>query len=299
MVCVACATVFPIVRNVPVLINDTRSVFQRGDYAKSPPALLPVDRGGGLARLKRFVPSNGDNLKARPNFARLRKMVVDAGGKRVLVIGGGVLGRGTDQLLSETALEFTETDVWIGPRTEIVCDAHDLPFADGSFDAVVAQAVLEHVADPDRCATEIRRVLVPRGYVYAETPFMQQVHLGPYDFTRFTLLGHRRLFRGFDEIDAGAASGPGLALMWAYESFLLGFVTSALARGIVKAFARTTSFPFKYFDRYLIQRPGGLDGACALYFLGRKAERELSDRELIKLYRGAQTTVSAPSTVAD
>jgi len=299
MVCDACATVFPVVCNVPVLINDNRSVFRRRDYLKSPPALLAVDRDRGLAWLKRFVPSNGDNLKARSNFARLRQMLLDAGGKRVLVIGGGVLGRGTDELLSETALEFTETDVWIGPRTGIVCDAHDLPFADASFDAVVAQAVLEHVADPIRCAAEIRRVLVPGGYVYAETPFMQQVHLGPYDFTRFTLLGHRRLFRGFDEIDAGAASGPGLALMWAYESFLLGFVTSAFARGIVKAFARTTSFPFKYFDRYLIKQPGGLDGACALYFLGRKAESELSDRDLIKLYRGAQTPVPAHAPVVD
>ena len=148
--------------------------------------------------------------------------------------------------------------------------------------------MLEHVADPARCVSEIHRVLRDDAFVYAETPFMQQVHLGPNDFTRFTALGHRRRFRRFDEIAAGAASGPGLALMWAYESFLLAFVTSPLARGLVKAFARLTSFPLKYFDRYLIGRPAGLDGACALYFLGRKSERELADRELAGLYRGAQ-----------
>ena len=50
------------------------------------------------------------------------------------------------------------------------------------------------------------------GLVYADTPFMQQVHMGRYDFTRFTYLGHRRLFRKFEEIDSGAVSGPAMAL---------------------------------------------------------------------------------------
>ena len=38
---------------------------------------------------------------------------------------------------------------------------------------------------------------------------MQPVHMGAYDFTRFTHLGHRRLFRYFEEIRSGIALGPG------------------------------------------------------------------------------------------
>ena len=45
-----------------------------------------------------------------------------------------------------------------------------LPFADGSFDVVWCNGVLQHAADPDRCLTEITRVLKPGGrawiYVY-------------------------------------------------------------------------------------------------------------------------------------
>jgi SAM-dependent methyltransferase len=284
----ACRAEFPVSRGVPILINERSSVFRPADFDGAPPELLSTDRTSIVARAKRLVPGIGDNPKARRNFERLRALLAPRANARVLVIGGGVLGRGTQGLLDDPAIDFVETDVWLGPRTQLVCDAHDIPFADGSFDAVVAQAVLEHVADPARCVAEIRRVLVPDGLVYAETPFMQQVHLGPYDFTRFTLLGHRRLFRAFDEIDAGALSGPALALIWAWENFLLCFTASTRGRNLAKAFARISAFPLKVVDPWLADRPAGLDGACAVYFLGRRSDRELSDRELIALYRGAQ-----------
>ncbi len=49
---------------------------------------------------------------------------------------------------------------------------------------------------------EIHRVLKDDGIVYADTPFMQQVHEGAYDFTRFTLSGHRWLFKNFALLDS-------------------------------------------------------------------------------------------------
>ena len=59
--------------------------------------------------------------------------------------------------------------------------------------------------------------------MYAETPFMQQVCVARFDFTRFTHLGHRRLFRWFDEVRSGPVCGPGMALAWSYQYFLLSF----------------------------------------------------------------------------
>ena len=41
--------------------------------------------------------------------------------------------------------------------------AAGLPFPDGSFDAVVACLVFEHIEDPDRAISEVGRVLVPGG----------------------------------------------------------------------------------------------------------------------------------------
>lgn len=277
-----CGSAFPVVDGVPVLINAANSLFSPDDYVGRSAAAAEPEKPLG----RRLLPEITANVAAARNYARFAELVGARPAARVLVVGGRIAGEGIEALLRHPAIEVVETDVSFGPRTAIICDGHDLPFADGSFDGVVVQAVLEHVLDPHRCVDEIHRVLAPGGVVYAETPFMQQVHAGRYDFTRFTHLGHRRLFRRFEEVDSGAACGPGTALAWSYQYFLTSFVESAGLRRAVLAFARGTSFFLKYFDRYLVRRAGAIDAASAFYFLGRRAETPLDDRELIKLYRG-------------
>ncbi|MFW5840878.1 MAG: class I SAM-dependent methyltransferase, partial [Planctomycetota bacterium] len=46
----------------------------------------------------------------------------------------------------------------------------DFPFDDRTFDVVFANSVLEHVSDPVKCFSEIRRVLKPGGRFLAKTP---------------------------------------------------------------------------------------------------------------------------------
>ncbi len=257
-----------------MLLDQSDGVFQAGDLA--------AEEGDRTAGWGRFLPRLGQNLKAAQNYTEFADRLP---GSRVLIVGGRILGDGMDRLL-ERGLELVETDIALGPRTQIVCDAHNLPFVDETFDGVVAQAVLEHVTDPASCVAEIRRVLKPGGLVYAETPFMQQVHAGAFDFTRFTHLGHRRLFRDFDEVDSGAACGPAMALAWSFTGLLQSFATTSRQRRVARAIGHLASFPLRYVDPFVIDRPGALDAASAVYFLGRKGTSRLSDAELPKHYRG-------------
>jgi SAM-dependent methyltransferase len=260
------------------------SVAEIVDRTGSDPGWYP-----GLKRVAiRILPSLGLNLKAEGNFATLVDLLLRANQRpRVLVIGGRTVGDGMQPLLMTPSIELVETDVQFGPRTALICDAHDLPFADESFDGVIIQGVVQVLVDPYRCVAEIHRVLNNHGLVYAEVPFMQQV-MGSHDFARFTHLGVLRLFRAFEELRSGVVGGPGMALAWTHHYFLRSFVKTRASSAIVDVLSRLLFFGLRYFDCFLIDKPGALDAASGYYFLGRKADLVLTDRELITRYRGTK-----------
>jgi SAM-dependent methyltransferase len=283
-----CGARFPIVDGIPILINEKTSIFSLDDFTERRDTTFIERRSAVQAWLHRLLdrlPDTSASVNTERHYTRFRDLLLGTTpAPTVLVIGGSILGQGMGPLAQARPIELVATDVSAGPLTALVCDAHDIPFADESFDGVIAQAVCEHVVDPYRCAEEMHRVLKKGGFLYAETPFIQQVHMGPYDFTRFTHSGHRRLFRRFDEIGSGPVCGPGMALAWSYEYFLLSFASSTAMRGLLRGFARLTSFFLKYFDYYLIDKPAAFDAASGFYFLGCKNGNVLADRDLIPYY---------------
>lgn len=285
--CISCDAGFPVVQGVPVVLNESNSVFRAEDYLTGEEQHMTEPSPSLKARMRSLIPKPSLNLKGPANYARYAKLIVEQCARpRVLVLGGRILGQGMEPIAGNRDIELVETDVCFGPRTALICDAHDVPFADGSFDGVIIQAVLEHVCDPYRVVEEIHRVLKPGGLIYAETPFMQQVHARAWDFTRFTELGHRRLFRRFDEIDRGACCGTGMALAWSWQYFLLSFTSIKPLRTLLRVFAELSTFWLAWLDRFTIDTPGTQDAASGYYFMGRRSEVILPDRDLIAQFRG-------------
>lgn len=204
---------------------------------------------------------------------------------RVLIIGSGEQGQGTAELWQNPSIERVGIDIYPTATTDYIADAHQLPFRDASFDGVWIQAVLEHVADPARVVAEIERVLKTGGIVYAETPFMQQVHEGAYDFQRFSVTGHRFLFRRFNALAIGGNKGPGVVLAWAIRYFIWGLFRS---RKLAVLISYPTLIVLRLLDK--LMDPRALwDGPSGVFFLGQKAGgAPMLQRDLPCLYEGFQ-----------
>ena len=276
------------------MINEKNSVFSVEDFVQrrnTTFVLRPTRWTVLLERLLDLLPDVTLSVHAERNYRVLRDLLLgQSRAPQVLVLGGSIPGQGMQSLVRDApSIELISTDVSFGPLTALVCDAHDIPFDDATFDGVVAQAVLEHVVDAHRCVQEIHRVLKPGGLVYAETPFMQQVHMGRYDFARFTHSGHRRLFRHFSEIRSGpiCRSGHGARLVLSVLSLELHQVESGArpAEG-----CRPLDVVFSQILRLLPHRQGRRLRCGRGVFSSSVARktRSLSDRELIKYYKGAQ-----------
>lgn len=289
--CGACGRRYPVVRDVPIVIDEASSLFRISECAatahegsESQPYAW---RDRARDALRRLAPTAGANLSGESMLRLLAsKLRAESPRPRVLVIGGRTLGVGMKIFADDPAFDLAEADIAFGPRTNLVMDGGSIPFEDATFDAVIAQAVLEYVPDPFRVADEIHRVLRPGGWLYAESPFMQQVHGGAYDFFRFTHVGHRRLLRRFEEHKSGVACGPAMALSWSYRYFLRALAEGRAYRMASSMFANLTSSWLVAADPHLQERPGAYDAASAFYFLGTRSERALTDREIIGYYRG-------------
>jgi SAM-dependent methyltransferase len=102
-----------------------------------------------------------------------------------------------------------------GP-TDVVGDAHHLPFADETFDLVVAMNAFEHYADPPAVVARLHRLLKPGGLVFLHTAFMQPLHEAPHHYYNTTRYGLERWFADFETIDLNVSDNfsPSFTLAW-------------------------------------------------------------------------------------
>jgi len=134
-------------------------------------------------------------------------------------------GAGLRDLSSLVDGELVNQDIPHGldnGNIHIYSPIHDIPVADGEFDGVICNAVLEHVANPVEVVREIHRVLRPGGHLYLCVPFLQPEHLDPTDFQRYTKDGLRKLVtdEGFEVVKLEGVHSVYTTLAWIVESWL-------------------------------------------------------------------------------
>lgn len=139
--------------------------------------------------------------KRRPSFAYTMKKVTahlsQYAQPKVLDIGCGRksdIGRYLKEHNSHALIHGADLDEYSLKNTDVdelfICDAADMPFADGSYDAVFSQFLLEHVKDSQETVNSIARVTAPGGLATLiipnpTSPASTVAKLTPYSFHLF------------------------------------------------------------------------------------------------------------------
>lgn len=180
-------------------------------------------------------------------------------GKSVLDIGSGGRRLGNNVIAMDLAAE----------NIDLAADAHALPFKNNSFDAIVIQAVLEHVENVEKVVQEAGRVLKKNGEIFAEIPFLCPVHNDPRDFRRYTPDGFKQLFKEFTILDFGIAMGPSSAFSYSlryYLAMLLSFNSNILFEAWWNIVGWLT-FWIKYIDNLGLARNKRAEHMALSYFI--------------------------------
>ncbi len=178
------------------------------------------------------------------------------------------LGSGARKL----ADDVTNIDGYAYEGVDLVADITDLPLESDSVSMIVCDNVLEHVLEPAKAVSEMKRILKEGGVAYISTPFLYPFHSSPSDYHRWTAQGLEHLFRDFKMTKIGVRSGMMSGLtVWACYAFarVLSFGSDKRHWFFVNV-ALFIFFPIKLLDIFMNLFPGGMHTASVLYCVVEK-----------------------------
>jgi uncharacterized protein YbaR (Trm112 family)/SAM-dependent methyltransferase len=189
LVCQSCEQRYPIFKGTPILFPD-------GSFP-------PVEHESNLVSLGTYYPW-------------VHRLVLQSllDNQVVIEIGAG-----------ECAVDdpcIIRTDVRWTPHTDVVCDAHHLPFKSQSADFIFSLAVFEHLREPFDAAREMHRVMKDGGYCYHECNFVFAYHGYPNHYFNASMQGMEQVFKGYKTLRLAIApyQMPSFALQMVLLTYL-------------------------------------------------------------------------------
>jgi len=163
---------------------------------------------------------------------------------KVLEIGSQDVN-GTLRSIVPQGFEYVGADMVAGRGVDVVLeDPYVLPFASGSFDAVVSISCFEHSEMFWLAFLEILRVLKPEGIFYLNAPSNGAFHRYPVDCWRFYPDSGRALVRW------ARRNGINAALLESYTSHQVADIWNDFVAVFVKDEAHATRFPERIIHKF-------------------------------------------------
>lgn len=241
-----CDNTFKVLNNIPVIIDESNSIFKIEDILKKTPTAQNSNyRNESLKNTfrKKILPALSKDFNQMDRYKELARKVNI---RSILVIGAGDKVGFYNKMFKNSLVITSDIHLQFSP--DLVFDAHQIPFKDDSFDLIIASQVLEHTFKPWQVANELERVIKKEGYLLVETPFNFPYHSPPYDFFRFTFTGLRSLFPkcSLDSFEASEGSATTVAVFNA--QFLIDLFSNRYLRMFMLLTSRFLFGWIKYLD---------------------------------------------------
>jgi SAM-dependent methyltransferase len=241
-------TVLPVHNGTPILFGK-HSIFNVDDIVNSKKTTQDVAHLD-TSSLKNYVrrkllPSLCEDFNIEKRYAGLAKLL--SAGSKVLIIGTGEKGRYYKNIFSNS--QVITSDVHNGLNPDYVFDGHFIPFADGTFDMVLAAQVIEHTMNPWLFCQELQRITKVGGLLQIEAPQNYPYHAEPYDFFRFTYTGMRSLFPHCAVAKAEITEGNASMVAVSVSNYLINTSKKRMVRSSWLFVTRILFGWMKYLDR--------------------------------------------------
>ncbi|MBU4285006.1 methyltransferase domain-containing protein [Patescibacteria group bacterium] len=259
--CLKCNKEYPIINNVPYfLIESNKSEYSLSSRNFEFRSRI---RNSRIFKILKYI--FGADFVPYDPLKKFHSIFLGTKDDRFIVLN---LGSGSKNY----GRRVVNLDVEAFPNIDIVADGCCLPFAADTFDAVIAEAVIEHVKYPDKFTAEIKRVLKKGGAIFIVAPFVHPFHSYPNDYQRYSIEGLRVLFEDFKEIESGVYRGPSVAFIGIFSDYLAG-IFSFLCHPIhllMKSIFTILIFPIKFLDIILAKGKKSYILAHSVYYIGKK-----------------------------
>ena len=104
--------------------------------------------------------------------------------------------------IAQYARSYHCLDIEPFPDVDIVADIQDMKqVASDSFDSILCTQVLEHVKNPFLAVGELYRILKPGGKLFLTVPFLNNIHMEPHDYWRYTEFSVANLLSEFAQVE--------------------------------------------------------------------------------------------------
>lgn len=266
LVCSACSESFPVLNEKLCFTKDADTMMQKYDAeAKQFINRLKslVKKWPALFVFLTYAIGSVSYFGQRPKGTIEKVFGRDAKDKIIVNVGSGI---------TKVHPDVINLDIFPLKNVDIVADAAELPFKDGSVDMLISESTIEHTPNAESAIREMRRVVKPGGFVYISIPFIMPFHASPNDYSRLTHEGLKQKFYDFTPKKVGALGGPASALVtFLMYFFALPFsVISESAYNLATYFFMAVLSPLRIFDLVFNLFPRSIEVSAFIYFIGEK-----------------------------